>query len=426
MSMDNLRDRIRANQSDTQELNELPPHFEQLKDRQETSDLPTTAELSESILANAQNDEDVSFADAQDKMEEPDIQDKKKLFKLPFIEKLDQLEINKKMLGISLALAGLATVLTGYYISVVTDPYEKIPVVVVTKDVPANTKLTSNMLAVEYVPKEYVPQGALRYTKGLKVSGQTNLTKLYQGEVLFKERVSLKTGISIPKGHRAVLMQTRNAYQMKPGDFVDVIASVQDPNPTQRGKIISIPVLQKAEVLAVGQQYNAEVEYKNYNPKEITIAVPNKKVNLMNLLEEKGNFKVVLRSAEDDSTINVAYTPDEIEAALQGEFSPKTVSMPPKPAETPEPKEEKDPDVDDKEVDKEVKKLVDLSTPRTTYRAPARRYTPPRRTYRAPVRRAAPKPAVRRAAPKPAPVQRAPVRRSRPVVINGGKVTQGK
>lgn len=370
---------------------------------------------------------------------------------MPLVKKFQSLEVNKKMLALSLGLAGFAGLLSVNYLNSIVSPLKHqsrmVKVVVLSKDIPNHTLIKKEHLSVKEVPFAYVPKGAIEYKPNMKLLGKVTLTSMYKGEILNKTRLDFanaKTGLDmmIPEGHRAITIKTNNAHLIKPTNQVDVIASIRDLNPTQRGKIISIPVLQKAKVIAVGQQYSNEGTAKKVSysttPNNITLAVPDARVNIMNILEQKGNFKVVIRSPGDTSTLIEKFSVQEIEDALVGSLNgkkAKTIS---------EEKPEKEPiakkvslEEDDLKLTKEEEELlVDLSEPapvKQVRRAPVRRravvknYSRP--AYRAPAYQP-PKPAYRPPAPPayrpPAPVYRAPVQQApRTVtVINGGSMSQ--
>ncbi len=451
-SMDNLRNKLRVNQQDTQDLPPVQieagisartpfrrpaPSF--------TDELPGTADLDDSIFqepasatppplrqGSGPNPHQSSGSTANSETPAK---------RWPLLEKLKQLEVNRKMLLISLGIAGVATILSMSYLTGIAEPLKGksklVRVVTLAKDVPPRTPLSEDMVQIKEVPAAYVPEGAtvIQKDKTTVVLGMLTITQLYKGEMLMTGRMSdpnSNTGLAtqIPEGHRAITVPTDNAYLMKPGDYVDVIAAISDLNPVRRGKIISIPLLQRAKILAVGNQFSAENNTNTNSgstPREITVAVPDERVKLMSLLKQSnGKFDVIQRASGDQSIQPEQYTIQEIEDALQGKFESSTSSetatkedKPPVKTVTKE--KEEDP------TEEDISKLIDRSQPavapaytppRNTYRAPA--YTPPRNTYRTPVHRAAPP--VRQAAP--APVRQAPRPVRAPVVIQNGVQTQ--
>jgi len=445
-SMDNLRDKIRSRRGSTNELLETSNPFKQAFDETPTPATPPGKSQTDSLISDifADDAEQQTFQAHFDEPEAPPVQPSQKSkepsknnFKLPFAGRFKHLEVNRKMLMISLGVAALASFLSMAYLKGIAEPLkgqsQMIKVVSLTKDVPARTALSEDMLTIKEVPAAYLPAGSVAYKPDMKLLGQVTLTSMYKGEVLHEQRISLpnsQTGISslIPVGHRVFSVPTNEAYKLKPStadrkEYVDVIATIPDPNPVRRGRLITIPILQRAMVLAVGGSFSPEeLNEKTSNPIDITLAVPEDRINLMVILKEKGDFSVILRSPDDTNTQREKYTVEEIENALQGKFEAEKIEAEaPPPASTQTVKEEEP-------APPAAAPLVDLSQPAApAYRAPARQ--PVRQPARQPVRQqpvrkpaAAPKPvAPRPAAPAAAPAQP----RRAPVVINGGVITQG-
>jgi len=435
-SIDHLRNKLRSNHQDTQELtpetgaHEAPKSFRR-PSPVFTDELPGTADLDASVFQEpaSPSTNAAPVSETQPKKANP------------LLEKLKQLEVNRKMLIIALGVAGLATLLSMSYIKGIAEPLrgqsKLIKVVTLVKDVPARTPLKEDMVQIKEIPAAYVPEGATRVEPGKTpvVLGMLTVTALYKGEMLMKERMSdpnAATGLAtqIPEGHRAITVRTDNAYLMKPGDYVDVIAAIKDLNPVRRGKIISIPVLQRAKILAVGNQFTSEAGNSgnsNSMPREITVAVPDERVNLMSILEQSnGKFNVIQRAAGDQHIQTELYTIQEIEDALQGKFESTPTADTTTPTKEVKPAAKTTKEEDPTEED--ISKLVDLSggapaaPAAPAYRAPA--YRAP--VYRAPVRQAPRRPAAAPAQRPAAAPARAPVRPYRaPTVIQGGVQTQG-
>lgn len=429
-SMDNLRDKIRSRRADTSDLDistapaaaQVESDFFEAKSTGHTDSLISEI-FAEERLAPSFDDlaEPKKHAQSSRSAEPKSVKQQaepkeKKAFELPFAKRFKQLEVNRKMLFISLGVAAIASFLSVAYLKGIAEPLKgqskMVKVIALKKDVPARTPLSEDMLEIKEVPAAYLPEGALTYQENMKLLGQVTLTTLYKGEVIHSKRISLpneESGISavIPDKHRAMTVRTNNAALIHPSnrerkEYIDLIASIPDPNPARQGKLITYPILQRAMVLAVGNQLaDADSQASIAPSNTITLAVPEDRVNLMVMLEEKGNFKVIPRSPDDESTTPEKYTIQEIEDALQGRFEAAATTTADKP-ETPEKTEAPAP----------VKQapLVDLSggggAPARSYSAPARSYTPPARsTYRAPTRstyRAPVRSAPRAAAPAPA------------------------
>jgi pilus assembly protein CpaB len=439
-SMDSLREKLRGRKSDTQDLAGTGELDNPFTAPEPTGDLPSTAELSESLFGGASSTppppkKERRPAPATDTL--PNKPEKPRRV-LPFMDKLQALEVNKKMLGISAAIAALASFMALSYLNSIADPLKgqsrMVKVMVLKQDVSPGTALAEPMIEIKEMPIAYLPKGYMEYKPGVAILGKVATTSLFQGEVIHDKRVAMPNtsnttvASQLPEGHRAFTITAPNAYLMKPGDYVDIMASLSDPNPTRRGKLITIPILQRSKLLVVGGQYSTEAiatSSSNSRPSnDITVAVPEDRLNLMTLLSQKGNFSVSVRPPNDQSITPDKYTIQEIEDALLGKFDADAAPVETV-ADTPP---EKPKAVTPVEPDPP---LVDLSAPAApAYRAPARTYTPPRNTHRAPARTYTPPKVTKPAAVKPVPPKANPVAprpaapRKTVTVINGGSVVQ--
>ncbi|MBC7543256.1 MAG: Flp pilus assembly protein CpaB [Candidatus Sericytochromatia bacterium] len=312
-------------------------------------------------------------------------------------------EINKRMLIVALVCAGAASLLIVSYIrssaGVLADQSKLLSVATVAKDVPARTMITKSMVTYTDVPALYVPANTA--TASDSIVGKVALSAMFAGETIHRKRLSdpnAETGLAvkIPIGHRAMAMQNKLAGLVKPGDFVDVFATVTEKSSKQ---IQIVPVLQHSLVLAVGAKVNAtddKAVVGSYDTANLaTLAVPDEKVNLLTLLEEKGNFKLVLRAPNDETIMKTKYNDKQLMTLVLGaEELPKPKPVPLAPVAAPVVHEQ------------------------PVYRAPERAYNPPPRA--AAPRAAAPAPAKPAAAP-PKPANNGHVTVT---VINGGHVQQ--
>jgi Flp pilus assembly protein CpaB len=303
-------------------------------------------------------------------------------------------EVNKRMLILALGCAAVASLLIVNYVrssaGILAQQSRLIKVATVVKDIPARTVVTKDMITVSEIPALFVPKDMA--TPETEIVGKVALTALFAGEQIHTKRLSepnAETGLAvkIPNGHRAMAMQNRLAGLVKPGDYVDVFAIVNDKG----GKPLTLPVLQRILVLAVGAKVSVNDTTTNpntgfdSNANSATLAVPETKVDLLTLLEEKGNFKLVLRAPEDTSTVPVKYKDKQLIDMILGAEPPV---VKPKPA---------------------------APKPAAVHHAPAYRPAAPARTYTPPAR-------PRAVAPKPA--APAPNRGVTVTVINGGNVQQ--
>jgi Flp pilus assembly protein CpaB len=170
-----------------------------------------------------------------------------------------------KNIGIAVALAALAAILTSVYVvnykRHVQNGEDKIPVYVAAKDIPAGTSgaevVDQHMLKKVTVPKKAIVAGAISSPEQLSQYIATQ--DVYEGEQVSTRR------FAPPKeqGIRAQIKGTQRAYQvegdqhqlmagtLKAGDHIDVVATWGIKNPGQSGDaaIVSRVVLRDLLVL---------------------------------------------------------------------------------------------------------------------------------------------------------------------------------
>ncbi len=158
----------------------------------------------------------------------------------------------------------------------------------------------------------------------------------------------------IPPGFRAVSVKIDEvsgvAYQMQPGDWVDVIV-VMDIDTGTKGKkeTIAEVILQHVQVAAIGHGTNPEPEgaaTKVKPAKSATLLVPEPDVPKLHLAGTRGKITLAMRGEDDKGmeTPSVAYG-SEILRSLQ---SPEPAPAPPTaaPAPTPPPAQVRRPRVE--------------------------------------------------------------------------------
>ena len=148
------------------------------------------------------------------------------------------------------------------------------PVVVASQDIPAGTRVTEEMLTLKPIASDAVLPGAFLKTE--EVVGQVTRVPLVAGEQVIPTKV-VATGIAItdvenpplalviPVGMRAVSVEVSSVIGasglIRPGDYVDVILTVQVQGGTSGGAAgesasrdqLARTILQNALVLAVDQ-----------------------------------------------------------------------------------------------------------------------------------------------------------------------------
>ncbi|MEB3284979.1 MAG: Flp pilus assembly protein CpaB [Candidatus Sericytochromatia bacterium] len=270
---------------------------------------------------------------------------------------MPQLDINRRFLVLAAATAFLAAALGVMVLknsaSGLAEAGEKVEVVVLAEDVQRGVSLTEERLTTASIPRMYLPKGAIEAgedQQGLKkTQGMVALAPMVAGEPVISLRVgepNRRLGIAylLKRGERAKTINVDSASGLagliKPGNEVDLIATIPDPNNDSRR--IGTPVLQKARVIAVGKHLLGELRKEEddestdesggiASDSTITLAIAAGKIGLVTLLEDLGNLKVVLR-ADDDTTIQKTPFSDEAIMALVSGKVPARSPSPPPPA----------------------------------------------------------------------------------------------
>lgn len=350
---------------------------------------------------------------------------------------LDKLNVNKRMFYMALGLAGISSFLVITYLQSFSGDKlfgsEMVPVIVANKPIAEKAVITLEDLAQKEVPKKFVLENAIVLdgkNDPKDLVGKIALTDIYENEQISSKRVSKQEespwlSPSVPVNHRAFTIPSRSLSYIKPKDHVDVIVSLIDPG--DKGRMINTPVLQNALVLAVDGKYKVTQVDNDSAGETVTVAVPNKLVNFFSLLQDKGNFQLVLRRDGDTTNLESKYSVNQLEVMLNTS-NIKPEKLEPLPIVIPKP------------VVREVVKPVynpPAYNPPPVYNPPV--YNPPVRVYNPPPQKAytppkpkyvAPKPvAPKPVAPKPVVQQQVPKPVAPPpsvtvTVINGNSVSQ--
>ena len=215
-------------------------------------------------------------------------------------------------------LAGLAvTILVAFSIRVPSGQAgdgPRVPVVVATRPVPAQTVLQPEMLAVRQAPADLVGRGAIGRLE--EAVGKVTKVPLAEGEFVLTNKLARGDGTDglayrLPPGTRALTIAADPVIAVggfvQPGDRVDVLiglpggkAGVAEPE----ARILVENVL----VLAVQQDTAAEGEPAGDGITHLTLAVAPAHAAAIALAEQEGRLRLLLRPAGDDKETGPAVT----------------------------------------------------------------------------------------------------------------------
>ena len=227
---------------------------------------------------------------------------------------------NKKILLLALLLTVLTAVvaqrfLTGLEKAAAEGNLED--VVVAVRDIPARTMLTGDMLSVVQVATGARHPGAVQAKDQLV--GKLTVQPLVAGEQVLLARIfssADQSGLAyqIPDGYRAVSvganLRVAVNYYLRPGDYVDVIASFDLPVPDKFEPLTkevreqySRILLENVAVLAVGPEIRAGTAGV-VGSETVTLAVTPAQAEKLVWAEDYGKIRLALRPATDNTTVN--------------------------------------------------------------------------------------------------------------------------
>ena len=198
------------------------------------------------------------------------------------------------------------------------------PVLMARRDIPPGATITPDSVDVAIIPNQFIQPKAA--TAMDRIDGMRTVAPIAKGEqitlskLIFPQQQQQHGGglaEATPVGKRAITITVDNmaslAGMVKPGDYVDVIATLPIPMQGADGKVTAqtgiIPLFQNVLVLAVGQDLGAQAapEGGRYQQKEvkkessplITLALAPQEASLIAFVQEQGKIRLVARSPAD-------------------------------------------------------------------------------------------------------------------------------
>ncbi len=179
------------------------------------------------------------------------------------------------------------------------------PVVVAARDLPAGTRLSSEMLSTVAWPAQHRPERSAGSADGL--TGRVITAALMRGEPVLDARlapVGERGGLSalLAPGRRAMTVKVSEVVGVAgfalPGHYVDVMVNTMDAQQRATSKI----VLGRILVLAVAQDA-ATQDNKPRVVNAVTLEVTPAQAERIDLARNVGTISLVLRSQADTDTV---------------------------------------------------------------------------------------------------------------------------
>ena len=224
------------------------------------------------------------------------------------------MKIDKKVL-IFAVIIGLLTVLgLNFYINDIQDSQKKkegySKVVVAVNTIPANVKITSDMITLKSLPAESINSQAV--TSAEKIIGGISKTEIIKDEQILSSRVVMDTGqatlsYKVPQDMRAVSIPTTEisgvAGFISVGDKIDILATYdkKEINPVST----TYTQLQNIEVVAVGNIKSSAGDVKKELPTSITVLVKPAQAEVLAYAITNGTLFLTLRNPADEGKANL-------------------------------------------------------------------------------------------------------------------------
>lgn len=193
-------------------------------------------------------------------------------------------------------------------------------VLVAQQDIPKGSLIESAPLEASVIPNKFVQPQAV--TSLSRVLGMVTVADISKGEQISLTKLAAPkqaggglAGVT-PAGKRAISIAVDNlaslAGMIKPGDYVDVIATlqipVQNPEGQQGSQIAVLPLFQNVLVLAIGQNTGGPVSQAGRKGETVdtsagsplvTLALTPQEASFAAFVQEQGKMRFTLRSPAD-------------------------------------------------------------------------------------------------------------------------------
>jgi len=190
--------------------------------------------------------------------------------------------------------------------------HQLMPVVVVSRDTPAGTYLTEQLLATREVPLRYASASSVAKEDYEALLGKVLQVPMKAGEPVLTTSVGMPAdGFSgqVRHGIRAMTIEVDEVNSvsgmLRPGDRIDLLFSTRSPLANSNGADISRPLMQDLLVLATGSQ----TDHRTYEPGEfsafttMTVEVSPEQAQKLVLAQRSGRLTALLRNPDDRNPI---------------------------------------------------------------------------------------------------------------------------
>jgi pilus assembly protein CpaB len=212
---------------------------------------------------------------------------------------------------VALGAGAGAALLAGQFLSARADAaeaelarrYEPLEVVVASVDVARGTALDGGNLAVRKVPREFLPADAIPASRAGEVAGGRVAIDIARGSPILAGAIADhakadRLSSVLATGERALTVAvddlSSQAGSLRTGDRIDLFYGQRDA-----GNALLVPLLQRVEILAVGDSYGTDEGGMPRHYSTVTLRVSMEDAPRVLLAQHAGELAVLLRSAED-------------------------------------------------------------------------------------------------------------------------------
>lgn len=226
------------------------------------------------------------------------------------------MKIKRNIIIIAVALALVTTVLLYFYLNKVEEAniinYSTQNVVVATIDIPADTRVTLDMVEIRKVATDAVHPEALKNLND--VIGYITKDRIIHGEQILTDRIDqgvteIDLAYKVPENMRAMTISTNETTSvggyLAPGNRVDILVSYQ-----QGLNITTYTQLQNIVILAKGTNALLNGEANPNGDKSvtssITLLVTPDQAQVLAYAIINGTINLTLRNSGDQAKVNIS------------------------------------------------------------------------------------------------------------------------
>lgn len=215
------------------------------------------------------------------------------------------------VLGVALAIGGVAAVITRSYLSQKIEAielrgkYETVELLVAKTFIAKGSIVAVDDLAIRKIPVEFAHSGAVTPQDVMNVAGRVSNYDVKQGEMLLLSQLLSKRPATfsarLEQGHRAITVMVDEinsiSGMLEPGDLIDLMFTAD-----RDGRKIILPLLQRVQVMATGKR-SVDDPHGGEAMQFATVTLnttPDAAKNII-LARETGKLTALLRSPGDDA-----------------------------------------------------------------------------------------------------------------------------